>query len=112
MTSTDAIASEADDQVDPHSSANCTIDLVSSSMKPAPRKKKCRVRLEPDATYDGGGEGADATAADDGETERAAALSAVGRRLGRAEPPGGTPNHPNRKRMPRAGTEWQGGLAA
>src|SRR5438093_1759499 len=41
MTSTDAIASDADDQVDPHSSANCTIDLVSSSMKPAPRKKKC-----------------------------------------------------------------------
>src|ERR1019366_1795373 len=41
ISSTDAIASEADDQVDPHKSANCTIDLVSSSMKPAPRKKKC-----------------------------------------------------------------------
>jgi hypothetical protein len=45
MTSTDAIASEADDLADPHSSANCTIDFVSSSMKPAPRKKKCKVRL-------------------------------------------------------------------
>src|SRR5262245_48756494 len=42
MTSTDAIASDADDHVDPHSSANCTIDFVSSSMKPAPRKKKCQ----------------------------------------------------------------------
>src|SRR2546425_1770036 len=53
MTSTDAIASEADDQVDPHSSANCTIDLVSRSMKPAPRKKKWRVRLTPDTTREG-----------------------------------------------------------
>ena len=41
MTSTDAIASDADDQVDPHSSANCTIDFVSRSMNPAPKKKKC-----------------------------------------------------------------------
>src|SRR2546430_11012321 len=41
ITTTDAIASDADDQVDPHSSANCTIDFASSSMKPAPRKKKC-----------------------------------------------------------------------
>ena len=41
MNSTDEIASDADDQVEPHSSANWTIDLVSSSMKPAPRKKKC-----------------------------------------------------------------------
>ena len=41
MTSTDAMANDADDQVDPHNSANCTIDFVSSSMKPAPRKKKC-----------------------------------------------------------------------
>src|SRR6185503_3098012 len=40
MTSTEAIASDADDQVDPHSRANCTIDFVSSSMKPAPRAKK------------------------------------------------------------------------
>src|SRR5690349_282736 len=39
MTSTEAIASEADDHVDPHSSANCTIDFVSSSMKPAPSQK-------------------------------------------------------------------------
>src|SRR5437867_12006889 len=44
ITSTDATASDADDQVDPQSSANCTIDLVSSSMKPAPRKKKCHNR--------------------------------------------------------------------
>src|SRR5262247_3633184 len=58
MTSTDTMASDADDHVDPHSKANCTIDLVSSSMKPAPRKKKCsdrtkpgaRVRLKPDTT--------------------------------------------------------------
>ena len=41
MTSTDAIAKDADDHVDPHNSANCTIDFVSSSMNPAPRKKKC-----------------------------------------------------------------------
>src|SRR5262245_1735154 len=41
ITSTEAIASEAEDHVEPHNSANCTIDLVSSSMKPAPRKKKC-----------------------------------------------------------------------
>src|SRR3954463_4212762 len=41
ITSTDAIANDADDQVEPHNSANCTIDLVSSSMNPAPRKKKC-----------------------------------------------------------------------
>ena len=41
ITSTDAIASDADDQVEPHSSANCTIDFVSSSMKPAPSRKKC-----------------------------------------------------------------------
>src|SRR5262245_12305695 len=40
MTSTDTMASDADDHVDPHNRANCTIDLVSSSMKPAPRKKK------------------------------------------------------------------------
>src|SRR6266545_7346241 len=44
MTSTDAIASDADNQVDPHNSANCTIDFVSSSMKPAPRKKKWKDR--------------------------------------------------------------------
>ena len=43
MTSTDTMANDADDQVDPHNSANCTIDFVSSSMKPAPRKKKCAV---------------------------------------------------------------------
>src|SRR5437899_419925 len=43
MTSTDAMASDADDHVDPHNRANCTIDFVSSSMKPAPRKKKCAV---------------------------------------------------------------------
>src|SRR5262249_1276809 len=41
MTSTPAIASDADDQVDPHSNANWTIDFVSRSMKPTPRKKKC-----------------------------------------------------------------------
>src|SRR5467141_3180521 len=41
ITSTDAIASDADDQVDPQRSANCTMDFVSRSMKPAPRKKKC-----------------------------------------------------------------------
>src|SRR3954471_18364013 len=47
ITSTDAIASDADDHVDPHSSANCTIDFVSSSMKPAPRKKKCHDQAPP-----------------------------------------------------------------
>src|SRR5262245_4152855 len=41
MTSTDKMASDADDHVDPHNRANCTIDFVSSSMKPAPKKKKC-----------------------------------------------------------------------
>src|SRR5262245_31530776 len=41
MTSTEMMASDADDHVDPHNRANCTIDFVSSSMKPAPRKKKC-----------------------------------------------------------------------
>src|SRR5258705_3172283 len=80
MTSTDAIASEADDHVDPQSSANCTIDFVSSSMKPAPRKKKCkvrltsRVRLKPDTTYDGEA----SAAAVDGETASAAAAARDG----------------------------------
>ena len=35
------MASDATTQVEPHNSANWMIDLVSSSMKPAPRKKKC-----------------------------------------------------------------------
>src|SRR5262249_5385292 len=42
MASTDAMASDADDHVDPHSSANWTIDFVSSSMKLAPSRKKCQ----------------------------------------------------------------------
>src|SRR5215831_5672459 len=50
IASTDAIASAADDQVDPHSSANCTIDFVSSSMNPAPRQKKCHDHPPPPAT--------------------------------------------------------------
>ena len=41
IVSTDAIASEATTQVDPHNSANWMIDLVSSSMNPAPRRKNC-----------------------------------------------------------------------
>ncbi len=39
ITSTDAIASDATTHVEPHSSANCVIDFVSSSMKPAPSRK-------------------------------------------------------------------------
>src|SRR5206468_4119481 len=53
MTSTDAIASEADDQVEPQSRANCTIDFVSSSMNPAPRRKKCQ--FEPRAVLSNAG---------------------------------------------------------
>ena len=41
------MASDADDHVDPHSSANWTIDLVSSNMKPAPRKKNCQPNRPP-----------------------------------------------------------------
>ena len=40
-----AMASDATTQVDPHSSANWMIDFVSSSMKPAPRKKKCQEKV-------------------------------------------------------------------
>ena len=48
----DRIASEATTQVEPHRSANWMIDLVSSSMNPAPRKKKCqpKVVFEPHRT--------------------------------------------------------------
>src|SRR4029453_1995194 len=55
MTSTDAIAKDADDHVDPHNSANCTIDFVSSSMKPAPRKKKCHDQGDRDRITIGSG---------------------------------------------------------
>ena len=41
IVSTEAIASDATIQVEPHNSANWMIALVSSSMKPAPRKKNC-----------------------------------------------------------------------
>ena len=41
MISTERMASEATTHVEPHNRANWMIDLVSSSMKPAPRKKKC-----------------------------------------------------------------------
>src|SRR3954462_4420246 len=41
IESTDAIATEATTQVEPHNSANWIIDLVSSSMKPAPSRKNC-----------------------------------------------------------------------
>src|SRR5215467_14642365 len=44
MTRTEAIASEGEDHVEPHNKANCTMDFVSRSMKPAPRKKKRRDR--------------------------------------------------------------------
>ena len=40
IASTDAIASEADDQVDPHNSANWMIDFVSSSMKPGAEQEE------------------------------------------------------------------------
>ena len=39
MPSTEAMASDATTHVEPQSSANWMIALVSSSMKPAPRKK-------------------------------------------------------------------------
>ena len=45
IVNTEAMASDATTQVEPHSSANCVIDRVSSSMKPAPSKKNCQEKL-------------------------------------------------------------------
>ena len=47
IVSTDAIASDATTQVEPHSSANWMIDFVSSSMKPAPSRKNCHDQPPP-----------------------------------------------------------------
>ena len=41
IVSTAAIESDATIHVEPHNNANWMIDFVSSSMKPAPSRKKC-----------------------------------------------------------------------
>ena len=47
IVSTDAIASDATTQVEPHNSANWMIDFDSSSMKPAPSRKNCHDHRPP-----------------------------------------------------------------